>query len=108
MNHPISDSRLKIDDILTKQYLEIGGIEYDTHATALLQRNGVTHHIEVVELERRSLHVIVHRTSGGIETIPVDLEHFSKRLLTEIDRALEVEALRQAKLSYEWRPIDEN
>jgi len=106
VNHPISDSTLKIEDILATKYLEVSGIEYDTHATALLQRSGKTQDIEVVELERRSLYVVVHRTSGGIETIPIDLEHFSKRLLAEIDRALEVEALRQAKLSDRWKDID--
>lgn len=101
-----ADSRtqtLVIEDVLAKKYIEVDGIEYDTHATARFIRRGENGPIELVDLETRSLYVIVYRTIGA-ENLPLDMEHLRSGIKDDIRRAIEAEAMRQASISPDWEP----
>ena len=89
---------LKLDDFLSS-YMEINGVNYDTHATAWFTKTGINGAIEVYDLEIKNGFSIIDDAGNRIEGLALP-----KSLQEALYKLLEAQAIAQASLvpNYQW------
>lgn len=100
---------LTIDDVLGKSYVKVKGIEFDTHATAYFTRAGLHGAPELVDLQTRSVSVVVYSDCDGfgVETFRVDESQDWKAWQEDFEGEIEKIALTQAIESFKWELMED-